>query len=102
MGPPVHEGFPVVNCHYAGDTIFFLKPDSENVENVYWTMITFDALSWIKINFQKTELVPLNLSINEGSTLAFVFGCKLSPLLLTYFGIPLTDKNYVRMGWCDW
>lgn len=73
LGPPVHDGLAIVNCHYVDDIIFFLKADIRNVENILWALFSFEALSSIKINFNKTEMVPLNLSDAESSALASIF-----------------------------
>jgi hypothetical protein len=52
-------------------------------------LLGYEDLSGIKINFNKYELVPFNLSDNEGALLAEQLGYQLFSLLLMYLGIPL-------------
>lgn len=62
LGPSLADGHNIINFHYADDTIFFLQADFENVETALWAMVAFEALSGITINFQKIELIPVNIS----------------------------------------
>ena len=93
LGPCLANGHRVTNCHYADDTILFLQATSTNIKTALWTMYCFEALPGIKINFQKTELIPLNISLANGAVLADIFGCKVSKLSLKYSGVPLSDKE---------
>ena len=54
LGPRLDTGVKITNCHYADDTILFLAHSPKNIEYALWTMLGFEALSGIKINFQKT------------------------------------------------
>lgn len=73
--------------------ILFLAPTHINIEYALWTMFSFEALSGIKINFQKTKLVPLHMPSSDGKQLADLFGCKLAKLPLKYLGVPLANKK---------
>lgn len=57
------------------------------------------ALSSIKINFRKTELIPLNISLANEIILADIFGCKVSKLPLKYLGVPLSDNKLSIANW---
>lgn len=50
LGPSCMDGYPITNCHYADDTILFLKADPINVESAWWAMLAFEAISGIKMN----------------------------------------------------
>lgn len=78
---------------------FFLKADSLIAKKVLWALLSFEALSGIKSNFHKTEMVPLNLTVEESNVLTFIFGCTLSQLPLKYLGIPLIDKKLTMKEW---
>jgi hypothetical protein len=62
-------------------------------------LYAFEALSGIKINFGKTELIPVNLSSDEAHMFAALAGCKLSQFPLQYLGVPLSDK---KLSCADW
>jgi hypothetical protein len=50
-------------------------------------------MSGLKINFTKSELIPLNISTQEGQQYANILGCKVGTLPLTYLGTPLHWKK---------
>jgi hypothetical protein len=52
-------------------------------------LLGYEDLSGMKINFVRSELVPLNLTKSEGSQLAEQLGCKVFSLSLMYLGMPL-------------
>jgi hypothetical protein len=60
------------------DDIFFLKAYLSNIEAVMCTLLAFEALSNIKINYAKTELVPMYLNDGEAPQLATMLGYKVS------------------------
>jgi Reverse transcriptase (RNA-dependent DNA polymerase) len=99
LGPVLDNGHNIINFHYADDTIFFLKADSKCVEIVLWSLYAFEALTGIKINFSKTELIPLNLSQEEASELASLVGCSLSQFSLKYLGVLLSDSKLKCKDW---
>jgi hypothetical protein len=57
-------------------------------------LIGFEDLSGLKVNFTKSELVPLNyLSQQESTLYANIMGCKISSFPIQYFGFPLQWKK---------
>jgi hypothetical protein len=46
-------------------------------------------MSGMRINFNKSDLIPINVSIEESNTLAQVFGCKICDFPIKYLGVPL-------------
>jgi hypothetical protein len=73
--------------------VFFLKAEVKNVDVVLWTFFAFETLSGIKINYNKTELIPINLGQAEAQSLAALVGCTLTSFPITYLGIPLHDRK---------
>ena len=49
----------------------------------------FYASTGLKVNFQKSTMVPLNIDNEEAIRLAAVFGCSLGTLPFTYLGLPM-------------
>lgn len=90
---------PVLNLQFTYDTLIFLQADPRMIEALKLYLTTFKNLSSMKINYAKSEMTPLNLSGNEGTMLAEIFGCKISAFPLTYLGIPLHCK---KPSFADW
>jgi hypothetical protein len=43
----------------------------------------------MRINFNKSDLIPVNVNSEECKVLAQVFGCKISEFPIKYLGVPL-------------
>ena len=52
-------------------------------------MDVFYASTGLKVNFQKSTMVPLNVDNEEAIRLAAVFGVSLGTLPFTYLGLPM-------------
>ena len=89
----------VLNLHFADDTLLFLEVNSLIVERLKFLLLGFENLFGLKINFEKSELIPLNLSTQEASLLASQLNCKISTLPITYLGVPLHWKKLVVSDW---
>jgi hypothetical protein len=59
------------------------------VEIVKLALWTFEGLSSLKINFNKSELVVLNVDSTSANNFALQFNYKLSSLPLKYLGLSL-------------
>ncbi|XP_078170754.1 uncharacterized protein LOC144565020 [Carex rostrata] len=81
------------------DTLLFLQADSHMVASLKLHLIAFENLSGMKINYAKSEMVPLNLLVQEGHHLAQIFGCTVSCLPITYLGLPLHYKKPKLIDW---
>uniref|UniRef100_A0A2N9F0T2 Reverse transcriptase domain-containing protein n=1 Tax=Fagus sylvatica TaxID=28930 RepID=A0A2N9F0T2_FAGSY len=73
---------------FADDTLIFCGADSDQVTNLRHVFTWFEAVSGLKINLSKSEIVPIGdvLHIVE---LMQILGCKQSFLPLQYLGLPL-------------
>lgn len=56
----------------------------------------FEQILGMRINFHKSELVPLNLDSLEAHKLSHVFSCPLGTFPIIYLGIPLHYENLTR------
>jgi mannosylglycoprotein endo-beta-mannosidase len=74
---------------YSVDTLLFIKNDVRQAQNLKWLLSIFEHLSGMRINFNKSDLVPINVTIEEVNVLAQVFGCKVSEFPLKYLAVPL-------------
>jgi hypothetical protein len=62
-------------------------------------LIAFEHLCGLKINYEKYEMAPLNISLEEGEELENTIGCRLSTLSITYLGVPLHFKKLKAEHW---
>ena len=53
-----------------------------------WVLLWFEASSWLKINLDKSELVPVG-AVDNLDALAAELGCRIGHLPTTYLGLPL-------------
>jgi hypothetical protein len=93
------EGDNLVNLNFADDTLIFLTADTKIVDAFKMLLIWFENLSGLKINYTKSEFIPLNLSESEGTQLANILGCKIASLLITYLGVPLHWHKLRNKDW---
>jgi hypothetical protein len=56
----------------------------------------YEQISGMRINFHKSELVPLNIEPSEAHRLAHVFSCPLGTFPIKYLGVPLHYENLNR------
>ena len=58
---------------------------------------SFTESTGLKVNYSKSQMIPLNLNQDQASILANTFGCQLGTLPFTYLGLPLgTTKPKVE------
>lgn len=103
----------IISLQYADDTILFLDNDEQHLRNLKGTLALFEQISGMRINFHKSELIPLNLDQPETHRVAHIFGCPIGSFPIKYLGIrlhyeklrrediqPLIDKILKRIaGW---
>ena len=63
-----------------------------------WILAWFEALSRLRINLDKSSLLPVDRVENK-ENLALEFGCKICSLPAKYFGLPLGAKHNAVSVW---
>lgn len=79
----------VLNLYFANDTLLFLETDDKMAETLKLLLSGFENMSGLKINFHKSDMIPLNLSESESNIIASRFGCFVTHLPITYLGVPI-------------
>lgn len=69
------------------------------VENLKFLLLGFESLSGLKINFDKSAIVPLNINNDIALIFAQQLGCQVTTLPLTYLGAPLHWKKLSTYEW---
>ena len=84
------DGGELVISHllYADDTIIFCEANSEQLMCLRWTLMWFEAFSGLKINLNKSVIIPLG-RVDNVELLAAELGCGVGSLPTTYLGLPL-------------
>jgi hypothetical protein len=52
-------------------------------------MTCFEKLSGMRINFNKSDLTPINLDEEESQSYSQIYCCRLGTFPFTYLGVPL-------------
>jgi hypothetical protein len=79
----------VVCLQYADDTLLFLEKSNRIATNLKWILTCFEQISGMRINYHKSELIPINVEVEECNTFLETFGCVLGSFPIKYLGIPL-------------
>jgi hypothetical protein len=86
-----------VEClQYADDIIIFIDKDLEKAGNLKWILSCFELMSGMRINYTKSELVPMNLEEQEIVGIVEIFGCPVGAFPIKYLGVPLHYQKLRR------
>ena len=75
------EGLVLTHLLYADDALIFYRVDQIQLIYLRWLLIWFEALSMLRINLSKSEIIPI------GRVDDYQFGCKVGSLSATYLGL---------------
>ena len=79
----------VICLQYADDTILFLEKSVQCTKNMKMILTCFEQVSGMRINYSKSEIIPIGLSPEETHSYADILGCKMGVFPIKYLGIPL-------------
>ena len=90
----VGRGEDLVISHllYADDTLIFCQANKEQIKYLNWILMWFEALSGLKINLNKSEIIPIG-TVDNVEELASELGCNVGSLPTPYLGLPLGAKH---------
>jgi hypothetical protein len=66
-----------------------MKADHTQLTSLKNILLQFCTATGLKVNYNKTNLVPINVPPDLATNLANTFVCKLENLHFTYLGLPL-------------
>ena len=84
---------------FADDTLIFSDAKPEHIFNLRLLFTWFEAISGLKINLSKSEMVPAG-NVPNLDSLAAIMGCKIIQLPMTYLGLPLGENFMSKSIWC--
>ena len=79
-------------------TLFFGKPDESNLGYLRYTLLLFEAISGLKVNFAKGVLIPIR-EVPNVHLLAQFFGCGIDSLPSSYLGLPPGASYKYKAKW---
>ena len=82
------ERVQISHLLFADDTLVFCQASQDQLTYLSWLLIWFEAVSGLRINLEKSELIPVG-RVENIDDIALDFGCRVGSLLSTYLGLPL-------------
>jgi hypothetical protein len=79
--------FPIIQ--YADDTLLIVHADRAQLLVLKDVLHKFSLSTGLKINYNKSQMVPINVLEDLLNDLATVFGCQIGSMPFTYLGLPL-------------
>ncbi|KAG5596686.1 hypothetical protein H5410_037918 [Solanum commersonii] len=96
------KGFKVRNssgremqiCHllYADNTIIFCEAKAEQVAFIRMTLVVFEVVSGLLVNWRKSNIFPIK-EVPQLQSLTRILGCKVEHFPTTYLGMPLGHNH---------
>jgi hypothetical protein len=79
----------VTVLQYADDNVLFSSCDRICLRNLRCVLILFEVVSSMRINFHKSEVIPMNIDDVEAHGIAHVLNWPIGSLPFRYLGVPL-------------
>lgn len=82
-----NKDFPVIQ--YADDTLIVIEGDTRQLLFLKSLINTFSEATGLKVNLQKSMMLPINITEERLDFLAKTFGCSKGSFPFTYLGLPM-------------
>ena len=92
------EDLVISHLLYADDTLIFCKAKKDQLKYLSWILMWFEALSGLKINLNKSEIIPIG-PVGNVVELASKLGCNAGSFPMSYMGLPLGAKHKALGVW---
>ena len=92
------DGLTVSHLLYADDAILFCESKQEQMAYLSWLLMWFEAISGLKINLAKSEIIFVGGVVNM-EVLANELGCKIGAFPSSYLGLPLGAQHNSMVVW---
>ncbi len=88
----------ISNLLFANDSLIFCDTDLDQIGYLKCTLLYFEAISGLKVNVGKSEMVPIGVVTNIHE-LAAMLDCRISALPMNYLGLPLGARYKSKALW---
>ena len=92
------EGMGVSHLLFVNNSLVFCEAFLAHMIYLSWLLMWFEAISSLKINLIKSELILVG-KVENLEELAFKLGYKLGMLPITYLGLPLCVPHNSLVAW---
>ena len=86
--PNTSGGLHISHLLFVDDTILFCDASEEQLLHIHMVLIFFEAITGLKVNVGKSEIVPVG-EVRNLDALARILCCKVGCLPMSYLGMPL-------------
>ncbi|XP_015954786.1 uncharacterized protein LOC107479150 [Arachis duranensis] len=93
------DNIELSHLQFADDTILFCPPEEGTVRNYKRLLRCFELISGLSINFEKSNLIPVNCSQEWVSRMCQLLGCQEAILPVKYLGISLGANPWLVKTW---
>jgi hypothetical protein len=90
------RGGGVIALQYADDILLFSSCEDHHLSNLKRILMLFEKVSGMRVNFHKSECIPLNVDEGKAHEIAPVLGFPLGKLPFRYLGVPLHFEKLKR------
>lgn len=84
---------------YADDTLFFIKPETRQIQALKIVLLAFKEISGLSVNMDKSEMLFATEQEQRYDHLVNLLGCKKGTFPFTYLGLPLSNKKLPRSAY---
>ena len=81
---------------YADDVVIFLQPSANDIRLTLDILQLFGEASGLKINVQKSTVLPIHCMAEHLTTLQTHLPCQISEFPCTYLGVPLSPYKLTK------
>ena len=92
------EGVKVSHLLFADDTLIFYEAREEQMMFLRWLLMWFEVISGLKVNMDKSELIPMG-RVENVEDLAAELRCEVGSLSSTYLGMSLGARFNSVVAW---
>ena len=92
------EGARVCLLLFADDTLVFCEASQDQMKYLCWTLVWFKAISGLRINLDKSELIQVRC-VENVKVLTVELGCKFGSLLSSYLRLLLGAPFKSVIAW---
>lgn len=92
----------IVYLQYANDTILFSDCNESHLRNLKSCLVLFEQLSGMRVNFHKSEIIPMNLDSEGIHRISQIFSFPIGTFPIKYLGVPLHFETLRREIYNPW
>jgi hypothetical protein len=83
----------ISHLQYVDDTMILIYNNDLAIANLKFLLISFELLSSLKINYHKSEVIVMGVSLEEQAGVANLLNCQVGAFPFKYLGFPMSDRK---------